>query len=180
MQTNCEIISHVDNDWSAEMCIEIPYGCNVKYEVQNGKLVCDRVLHTPMQYPFNYGYLTDTLADDGDNLDAVLLTQTLFVPKTHIKVKIIGALITEDEKGQDEKILVMPVESIDPRFKDVNNLSNITSDVKEQIKFFFNYYKTLEKNKWINVKDYVDRDQAYTIYQECLVKYQSQQVSILP
>jgi len=166
--------------YQAEMCVEIPFGSNVKYEIQNGKLVCDRVLHTPMQYPFSYGYLADTLADDGDNLDAVLLTQTPFFPTTHIQVKIVGALITRDEKGQDEKILVMPVDSVDPRYNEINNLEDIASDVKEQIKFFFNYYKTLEKNKWIEVKNYVNRDRAYDIYQECLVKFRTNQNTIIP
>ena len=156
---------------SVEMCVEIPYGSNVKYEIKDGKIICDRVLHTPMSYPFNYGYLTDTLADDGDELDAVLLTPTAFVPQTYIQVKIIGALLTEDEKGKDEKIIVVPVDKVDPRYKAINDISDIAPDVREQIFFFFNYYKILEKEKWIKIDGYVEREEAIKIYHESKIKH---------
>ena len=155
------------------MKIEIPFGSNVKYEFQNGRLVCDRVLHTPMQYPFNYGYLENTLADDGDHLDAVLLTDIQFVPGCHIQVKIIGALITEDEKGMDEKVLVVPISKVYPSSAEINDISNLRPEQKEQIKFFFEYYKQLEKGKWIKVGDYVDCDKAIQIYQESVNKFNS-------
>ena len=155
---------------SVEMCVEIPYGSNVKYEIKNGKLICDRVLHTPMSYPFNYGYLTNTLADDNDELDAVLLTPTSFAPHTYIQVKIIGALLTEDEKGNDEKIIVVPIKKIDPRYNEINDIADIPHDTKEQIQFFFNYYKTLEKEKWIKVDGYVGRKEAIKIYHNSKIK----------
>ena len=155
------------------MCIEIPYGSGVKYEIQDGKLICDRVLHTPMSYPFNYGYIENTLADDGDHLDAVLLTHTVFVPNCYIKAKIIGALITEDEQGMDEKVLLVPVKSVDPKFADINDIGDVTPEEREQVKFFFEYYKTLEKGKWIKVDDYVDAETAVEIYNKASQKYLS-------
>jgi len=156
------------NKNSMEMIIEIPYGSNVKYEIKNGKIICDRVLHTPMSYPFSYGYLTGTLADDGDELDAVLLTNTAFVPNTHIEVRIIGALLTEDEKGGDEKIIVLPIEKVDPRYKSIEDINDIEADLREQISFFFKYYKILEKDKWIKVNGFCDKKDAEEIYLKSL------------
>ena len=158
-----------------EMCIEIPYGSDVKYEIQDGKLVCDRILHTPMNYRFNYGYIVDTLADDNDHLDAVLLSTTKFVPNCYIRVRIIGALITEDEEGMDEKILVIPVKSVDPcpGYTDIYSIEDLSPEYKEQIKFFFKFYKKLEKDKWIRVGDFVDTPTAIEIYNKACNKYTS-------
>jgi inorganic pyrophosphatase len=155
---------------SIEMLIEIPYGSNVKYEIKNGKIICDRVLHTPMSYPFSYGYLTNTLADDQDEMDAVLLTNTVFVPNTHIQVRIIGALMTKDEKGLDAKIIVLPIQQVDPRHNSINNIDDISIDILEQIKFFFKYYKILEKNKWVEVNDFCNKEAAEKLYLSSLKK----------
>ena len=83
--------------------IEISQGSNVKYEIDHktNELVCDRFLHGPFAYPFNYGYICGTLGGDGDPLDAVVICNRSLVPSCYIKCKIIGALVTVDEKGRD-------------------------------------------------------------------------------
>jgi inorganic pyrophosphatase len=87
--------------------IEIPQGHNVKYEIDHKthQIICDRFLHGPFAYPFNYGYICDTISGDGDPLDAVVICNRPLLPTCIINCRIIGALITRDEKGLDEKIL---------------------------------------------------------------------------
>ena len=90
----------------------------VKYEFdkESGFLLVDRFMHTSMQYPYNYGFIPNTLSGDGDPVDVLLIANYPIVPGAVISVKPIGVLITEDEKGQDEKILSVPVTKIDPYF----------------------------------------------------------------
>lgn len=156
-------------EYDVLMRIEIPFGSNIKYEFdEQNRLIVDRVLHTPMNYPFNYGYIPDTLAGDGDPLDAALITETPLFPGSYVKARIVGALVTEDEKGLDEKVIMVPIESVDPRFKEIQNISDISQQFLEQIKFFFDNYKRLERGKFIKIGDYLDRDQTLKIYRESI------------
>ena len=151
--------------------IEIPQGQNVKYEIdhETNELVCDRFLHGPFAYPFNYGYITHTLGGDGDPLDAVVICDRSLLPTCTIKCKIIGALITNDEKGQDEKIILVPDEKIDPYNKKINNITDLDDHTLDEIKYFFTHYKDLEQGKFINVEDFVSVDVAYKIYNKSIV-----------
>ena len=151
--------------------IEIPQGQNVKYEIdhETNELVCDRFLHGPFAYPFNYGYITHTLGGDGDPLDAVVICDRSLLPTCTIKCKIIGALITNDEKGQDEKIILVPDDKIDPYNKKINNITDLDDHTLDEIKYFFTHYKDLEQGKFINVEDFVSVDVAYEIYNKSIV-----------
>ena len=151
--------------------IEIPQGQNVKYEIdhETNELVCDRFLHGPFAYPFNYGYITHTLGGDGDPLDAVVICDRSLLPTCTIKCKIIGALITNDEKGQDEKIILVPDDKIDPYNKKINNITDLDDHTLHEIKYFFTHYKDLEQGKFINVEDFVSVDVAYEIYNKSIV-----------
>lgn len=151
--------------------IEIPQGQNVKYEIdhETNELVCDRFLHGPFAYPFNYGYITHTLGGDGDPLDAVVICDRSLLPTCTIKCKIIGALITNDEKGQDEKIILVPDEKIDPYNKKINNITDLDDHTLDEIKYFFTHYKDLEQGKFINVEEFVSVDVAYEIYNKSIV-----------
>ena len=151
--------------------IEIPQGQNVKYEIdhETNELVCDRFLHGPFAYPFNYGYITHTLGGDGDPLDAVVICDRSLLPTCTIKCKIIGALITNDEKGKDEKIILVPNDNIDPYNKKINNITDLDDHTLDEIKYFFTHYKDLEKGKFINVEDFVSVDVAYEIYNKSIV-----------
>ena len=158
------------------MRVEIPRGSNIKYEIVDGRLICDRVLHTPMSYIFNYGCFEDTLAGDGDPLDVVLLTDASFFPGCYVKCKVVGVLMTSDEKGDDEKILVVPSDSVDPQFKGVNDLGDLPESTLDQIGFFFRNYKSLEKGKKVKVGDFFGRERALEIYQECRQRFVDQSV----
>jgi len=151
--------------------IEIPQGQNVKYEIdhETNELVCDRFLHGPFAYPFNYGYITHTLGGDGDPLDAVVICDRSLLPTCTIKCKIIGALITNDEKGKDEKIILVPDDKIDPYNKKINNITDLDDHTLDEIKYFFTHYKDLEQGKFINVDDFVSVDVAYEIYNKSIV-----------
>ncbi len=151
---------------SVQVQIEIPYGNNVKYEIDHhtGNLVCDRFLHGPFAYPFNYGYILNTLGGDGDPLDAVVICKRTLLPTCLINCKIIGALITSDENGKDEKILLVPDEKVDPYNKNITNYTDLDSHTLDEIKYFFEHYKDLEKGKFIDVNEFVDSNNAYEIY----------------
>ena len=155
--------------------IEIPYGNNVKYEIDHktNQLICDRFLHGPFAYPFNYGYISNTLGGDGDPLDAVVICKRTLLPTCIINCKIIGALITEDENGRDEKILLVPSDKVDPYNKKINNYTDLDSHTLDEIKYFFEHYKDLETGKFIKVDSFVDRHTANQIYNTGCVNYES-------
>jgi len=150
--------------------IEISYGTNIKYEIKNNCLICDRFLHGPFLFPFNYGYIVNTLGGDGDPLDAVVITKRSLLPFCYIQCKIIGALIMEDEKGLDEKIIMIPHESIDPYSKDIHTISDLDSHTLKEIEYFFRHYKDMESNKFSNIKEFVDQETALQIYDLSLIK----------
>ena len=93
--------------------IEIPQGSKVKYErdEKSGMLMCDRILHTPMGFPFNYGFVIDSRGEDGDPTDIVLLTSEAIVGGVGIKAKLIGMLEMSDEAGVDTKLIAVPFKS---------------------------------------------------------------------
>ena len=99
-----------------KVIIEIPAGSSIKYEIdkKDNILMVDRFLHTAMYYPFNYGYVPGTLADDGDATDVLVLSSMKVAPGVGIKAQVIGMLEMEDEAGVDSKLIAVPTEKIDP------------------------------------------------------------------
>jgi len=160
---------------SVSVQIEIPYGQNVKYEIDHNtkQLICDRFIYGPFAYPFNYGYIIDTLGGDGDPLDAVVICNRSLLPTCFINCKIIGALITSDENGQDEKILLVPDDKIDPYNTNIKNYTDLDQHTIEEIKYFFEHYKDLEKNKFVKVENFVDNNIAVDIYKKCCDNYKN-------
>lgn len=142
--------------------IEIPKDGNIKYELDkdSGVMFVDRYLYTAMQYPFNYGFVPNTLADDGDPVDVIVLSDQTLVPGVVIPSVVIGMLEMEDEAGIDTKILAVPTEKIDPFYGSYKSLSDVPEAIKNKIKHFFENYKTLEPNKWVKVKDWLDKENA--------------------
>ncbi len=144
------------------MIVEIPKGSNIKYE-WNEKCNCltvDRVINTPVKYFFNYGFIPNTLGPDGDPLDVVLLNSDPIYPLSHVEIKVLGMLETTDEHGQDNKIVAVLSDKIDPQSLSINCMNDICPYTKEQLKYFFIHYKDLDKNKWIEVSEFRDRDIA--------------------
>jgi inorganic pyrophosphatase len=155
------------------MTVEIPKGSNIKYEIKDGRLICDRVLHTPMSYIFNYGCFENTLAGDEDPLDVVLITNTSFYPNCLVNCRIIGVLVTSDEKGMDEKIITVPGHNIDPQYSDINDIYELPEATLDQIKFFFENYKSLEKGKKVTVGEFGNNKEAMKIYNKSIEAYKS-------
>jgi inorganic pyrophosphatase len=142
--------------------IEIPKDGNIKYELdkESGVIFVDRFLHTAMNYPFNYGFIPNTLSEDGDPVDVLVLGEQILMPGVVIPSKIIGMLEMEDEAGIDTKILAVPTEKVDPSSKEINDISDVNESIKNKIKHFFENYKTLEPDKWVKIKDWKGQKEA--------------------
>lgn len=149
--------------WDINVVIEIPLGADpVKYEIEkaSGALFVDRFLHTAMYYPCNYGFIPNTLADDGDPTDVMVVTPHRIVPGAIIRTRPIGVLIMEDEKGLDEKILAVPHDKLHPYYNDTVSWRNLPQVLLDQIKHFFEHYKDLENDKWVKVQRWGEAEEA--------------------
>ena len=143
--------------------IEIPaHSDPVKYEVdkETGALFVDRFVHTAMVYPANYGFVPNTLSEDGDPCDVLVVAQYPVVPGCVVRSRPIGALVMEDESGQDEKILAVPVSRLHPFYDEVNEYTDLPKILIDQIRHFFEHYKDLEEGKWVNVSGWGDKETA--------------------
>ena len=152
--------------------IEIPSGSAIKYEVDkdSGALMVDRFLSTAMFYPSNYGFVPQSLSDDGDPCDVLVLSQLPVAPGSVIRARPIGALLMEDESGQDEKILAVPVDKLDAFYAKVQSYTDIPQIFLDQVVHFFQHYKDLEKNKWVKVLNWVDADEAKKLITTAIAK----------
>ncbi|WP_297896257.1 inorganic diphosphatase [uncultured Campylobacter sp.] len=153
--------------------IEIPYGSNIKYEIDkaSGALCVDRVLYGAMFYPANYGFVPNTLADDGDPADVLVLNEYPLAAGSVIPCRLIGVLMMEDESGMDEKLLAVPVSKIDPRYEGIKSISDLPKATLDKIKNFFETYKLLEPNKWVKVKDFASAAEAEKILDKAIKAY---------
>ncbi len=124
--------------------VEVPKGSRNKYEHDetSGQLRLDRVLYSPLHYPADYGFIVGTLAEDGDHLDALIVTYEPTFPGCLVPVRPVGVLDMRDEKGRDQKILAVP--TVDPRFDEVADLPHLPPHFLAEIEHFFQVYKTLE------------------------------------
>ncbi|MCL5438440.1 MAG: inorganic diphosphatase [Patescibacteria group bacterium] len=142
--------------------IEISKDGNVKYELdkESGVIFVDRFLYTAMSYPFNYGFIPNTHAEDGDPVDVLVLSEHAVVPWCVIPSVVIGMLEMEDEAGIDTKILAVPTEKIDPLFGVYKDITDVPEAIKKKVKHFFENYKTLEPGKWVKIKSWKGRKEA--------------------
>lgn len=134
--------------------IEIPmHGQPVKYEIEkeSGALFVDRFLSTAMFYPTNYGYIPDTLSEDGDPVDVLVQTPVPLTSGSVIKCRVVGMLKMTDESGVDAKLLAVPISKLTPIYDKVKTYSDISPDLIMAIEHFFSHYKDLEKGKWVKV-----------------------------
>ncbi|MEK9711244.1 MAG: inorganic diphosphatase [Thalassolituus sp.] len=143
--------------------IEIPANHSpIKYEIDKDMdcLMVDRFMATPMFYPANYGYISNTLADDGDPLDALVITPYPVAPGSVIRARPVGVLNMEDEAGEDAKLVAVPHEKLTQLYNDVNDIDDVPQLLRDQIGHFFENYKDLEKGKWVKVKGWGNADDA--------------------
>ena len=140
----------------------------IKYEFNKelGLLQVDRFLSTSMTYPCNYGFVPNTRAGDGDPVDVLVLTQFPLAPGVLISVRPVGALLTKDEKGEDEKILAVPISSVDSYYDNINNYSDLPKSLLDKIAHFFSHYKDLEKVKTVTVGEWADVEEAKKIIEK--------------
>lgn len=158
-------------DGQVNVFIEIPKDGNIKYELDkdSGIIMVDRFLYTAMNYPFNYGFVPNTLAEDGDPLDILVLCEQTIMPGTVLPAVVIGMLEMEDESGIDTKILAVPTEKIDPLFG-ILTMEKLPDAMKNKIKHFFENYKTLEPGKWVKIKEWKGRVEALEAVMKSLKK----------
>lgn len=145
------------------VAIEIPANASpIKYEIDKDMdaLLVDRFMATPMFYPANYGYINNTLADDGDPLDVLVITPYPVVPGSVIRARPVGVLKMSDEAGGDEKLLAVPHEKLTQLYNDIHDIDDVPQLLKDQIVHFFENYKDLEKGKWVKVEGWENADSA--------------------
>ena len=143
--------------------IEIPANSDpVKYEVDKdtGALMVDRFMATAMFYPCNYGYIPNTLSEDGDPLDVLVPTPYPLINGAVIKCRPVGVLKMEDESGIDAKLIAVPVDKLSVIYRDVNEATDLPALLLQQIEHFFEHYKDLEKGKWVKVQGWADAAEA--------------------
>jgi inorganic pyrophosphatase len=156
---------------SLNVIIEVPTGGEpVKYEFdkESGALFVDRILHTPMRYPANYGFVPHTLSPDGDPLDALVISRSPFIPGCVVRARPIGVLNLEDEHGGDEKLVCVPIDTTFPYYSDVAETKDLPSIIFAQIEHFFTHYKDLEKEKWVRIGNWGDAAEAKRIILESI------------
>ena len=156
---------------SINVLIEVPIGGEpVKYEFDkvSGAIFVDRILHTSMRYPANYGFIPQTLCDDGDPLDCLVMNRWPLIPGSVIRARPVAVLYLEDEAGGDEKLLAVPETKTSPYYADVMEGADLPGIVLEQIEHFFTHYKDLEPEKWVRVGKWGNRDDAYRVVEQAL------------
>ena len=150
--------------------IEIPKGSKNKYEIdkKTGLIALDRVMHTSQDYPFDYGFVPQSLWHDGDPLDVVVLSTYPFVPGVLVRCRPVAIMHMVDSGDQDEKIIAVPAE--DPRFNQVKDLEDINPHTLKEIEHFFLTYKKLQ-NKEVEINGTEGRTQAEAAFEEGLKIY---------
>ncbi|MEN3029063.1 MAG: inorganic diphosphatase [Aquificaceae bacterium] len=143
--------------------VEIPQDSPIKYELdkESGAVFVDRFLFTAMHYPFNYGFIPRTLAEDGDPVDVLVISRYPVAPGCVMRCRPIGALEMRDEEGLDTKLLAVPHSKLDPTYEGVKSYEDLPEMLLQRIKHFFEHYKELEPGKWVKVEGFKGVDFAY-------------------
>lgn len=144
--------------------IEIPMSAPpVKYEINKdaGALFVDRFLSTSMVYPANYGYIPETLSDDGDPVDVLVLSPHPVTYGAVIKSRILGMLRMVDESGEDAKLIAVPVSKLCGMYDNIHTYSDLPQSLLKSIEHFFAHYKDLEQGKWVKIDGWDGIDAAH-------------------
>ena len=155
-----------------EVVVEIPKGTRNKYEAdESGAIWLDRLLFTSTRYPEDYGYIPNTVADDGDPVDAMVVLEEPTFPGCHIHARPVGVFRMRDEAGTDEKVLCVP--SSDPRWGQVADISDLPEYELREIAHFFDIYKDLEPGKVTEVKGWAGRKDAEEVVEKGRARYET-------
>ncbi|HZH93440.1 MAG TPA: inorganic diphosphatase [Tissierellaceae bacterium] len=157
-------------DYIVKAFIEIPKGSSNKYEYNKEFKVfeLDRSLFSPMFYPTDYGYIPDTLAEDGDPIDIMVLIANPTFPGCLVHARVIGMFLMKDEKGKDEKIIAVPRN--DPRFTEIETVDDMGAHMKKEFEHFFSEYKRLEEKEVI-VSGWAGIDEAIEAIEKSRIAY---------
>lgn len=139
--------------------IEIPAQSEpVKYEVDKitGAMSVDRFMSTSMRYPCDYGYIPQTLGDDGDPIDVLVISPLPLITSSVIRMRPVGMLSMTDESGGDTKILAVPIDKLTPLYKNIKEPQDLGQFVLDRIAHFFQHYKDLEPGKWVKIEGWHD------------------------
>lgn len=153
----------VPND--VNVIIEIPsHSDPVKYEVDkdSGAMFVDRFMSTAMFYPCNYGYIPQTLSEDGDPVDVLVVTPIPLISGSVIRCRPLGMLKMSDEAGGDAKLIAVPIDKLTPLYKHCKTTEDLAPSLLAQITHFFEHYKDLEPGKWVKVEGWAGPDEAKT------------------
>ncbi len=162
--------------------IEVPLGGEpVKYEFdkESGALFVDRILHTPMRYPCNYGFIPHTLAEDGDPMDALIVARSPFIPGCVVRARPVGVLMMEDDGGGDAKLLCVSVNKVHPYYENVAEYTDLPKILLDQIEHFFTHYKDLEPGKWVKCEGWESKATAERLLLESITRYKAEKVGAL-
>ncbi len=155
--------------------IEIPMGGHpTKYEMdkESGALFLDRIITSSMRFPCNYGFIPHTLSGDGDPIDVLVVAPYPFEPLSVIRCRPIGVMMTEDEKGTDEKLIAIPHEKLYPHYAGIKSYKDLPEQLIAEIQHFYEHYKDLEKGKWVKVSGWKDAPDAEQIILESIDRAQ--------
>lgn len=154
--------------------IEIPrHGDPVKYEVdkKTGAMFVDRFMATAMYYPTNYGYVPQTLSEDGDPVDVLAVTAFRLIPGSVVRCRPVGMLKMEDESGIDAKILAVPIKKLTTMYDDVETYRDLPKELLDRVSHFFDHYKDLEPGKWVKIVGWVGPDEARQEILDSVARY---------
>ena len=155
--------------------IEIPMrGEPVKYEVdkESGALFVDRFMTTAMFYPTNYGYIPQTLSEDGDPVDVLVVTPIPLISGAVIRCRVVGMLKMTDESGVDAKLLAVPISKLSKMYDDVQTYHDLPESLLSSLEHFFKHYKDLEAGKWVKVDGWEGPDAARQEIMSSIARYQ--------
>jgi inorganic pyrophosphatase len=154
--------------------VEIPKGSRNKYEWDEelDAIKLDRFLFSSVVYPTDYGHIPETLAADGDPLDVLVMVSEPTFPGCMIEVKPIAVFKMRDDKGEDDKVLCVPVS--DPNWNELEGLDDVTQQLRDEIAHFFEIYKTLEE-KPVEIDGWYDRDEALAVIEDSRRRFAQEQ-----
>lgn len=156
--------------------IEIPMNSDpVKYEIddETGAVMVDRFMLAAMHYPCNYGYVPQTISEDGDPVDVLVLSPFPIQIGAVIKCRAVGVLNMEDEAGGDAKVLAVPVTKLYPPYRNIQSPSDLPQEELDRIQHFFERYKDLEKGKWVKIDGWADADAAKAEISSSIERYKA-------
>ena len=156
---------------TVDVVVEIPRGSRNKYEMdkERGVIRLDRRLFSATVYPADYGFIPDTLAEDGDALDALVLLDDPTFPGCWVNARPVAVLWMEDDKGPDAKVICVPAG--DPRWAQVNDLANVPAELLQEIEHFFVVYKMIEPDKHSSTRGWGGAHDAWVEIEASRARY---------